>query len=155
MQITGNITAIGQLGPPKGAYGICYQDIEITGATGAKKTGNIGSKKGYATGTQITIEVTEDPQYGTKFKRIDPDYAQGGSQGGGGKKTEHGDVEGMCRHGVVCAAIQSRQITVESEMDCDKWVQYIMLGHNRAPQQVTVQRTEEIPADQFADDEVC
>ncbi len=86
MQITGNITAVGQLGPPKGTYSICYQDIEITEVSGAKTTGNIGSMKGYATGTQITVNVTEDPQYGTKFKRIDPDYAQGGSQGGGGQK---------------------------------------------------------------------
>ncbi len=84
MQITGNITAIGQLSPPKGTYSICYQDIEITGVTGSKMTGNIGSKKGYAAGTQITVEVTEDPQYGTKFKRIDPDYAQGG----GGQKAD-------------------------------------------------------------------
>ena len=82
MQITGNITAVGQLSPPRGQFSICYQDITVTGATGQSKTGNIGSKKGYNGGEQITVEVTEDPQYGTKFKRIDPQYAQGGSQGG-------------------------------------------------------------------------
>ena len=88
MQISGQITAVGQLGSPKGSFNICYQDIEITGTSGAKKTGNIGSKKGYQGNEQITVEVTEDPQYGTKFKRIDPDYAQGGSQGGGGQKAD-------------------------------------------------------------------
>ena len=154
MQINGQITAIGQLSPPKGTYQICYQDIEITGVTGSKMTGNIGSKKGYAAGTQITVEVTEDPQYGTKFKRIDPDYAQGGSQGGQRPNAQLNDkevVEGKCRCEVICAAIQSRQIEVASEIDCDKWVQYIILGHNRAPSP----QTENIPTDQFPDDEVC
>ena len=154
MQINGQITAIGQLSPPKGTYQICYQDIEITGVTGSKMTGNIGSKKGYAAGTQITVEVTEDPQYGTKFKRIDPDYAQGGSQGGQRPNAQLNDkevVEGKCRCEVICAAIQSRQIEVASEIDCDKWVQYIILGHNRAPSP----QTENTPADQFPDDEVC
>ena len=134
MQITGNITAIGQLSPPKGTYSICYQDIEITGVTGSKMTGNIGSKKGYAAGTQITVEVTEDPQYGTKFKRIDPDYAQGGSQPRQSKKSEpdwDAIAAGKCRCAVICAAIQSGQITVGCEMDCDEWVQYIIMGHNR------------------------
>ena len=154
MQISGTITAVGQLGPPRGQFSICYQDITVTGATGQSKTGNIGSKKGYQTNTQITVEVTEDPQYGTKFKRIDPQYAGGGSQGGQRPNAQLNDkevVEGKCRCEVICAAIQSRQIEVASEIDCDKWVQYIILGHNRAPSP----QTENIPTDQFPDDEVC
>lgn len=88
MRITGNITSVGQLSPPKGSFNICYQDVTITGSTGNTMTGNIGSKKGYDGGEQITVEVTEDPQYGTKFKRIDPQYAGQGSQGGGGQKPD-------------------------------------------------------------------
>ena len=135
MQITGNITAVGQLSPPRGQFSICYQDITVTGATGQSKTGNIGSKKGYATDTQITVEVTEDPQYGTKFKRIDPQYAQGGSQGGQGKKDVDWDeiALGKCRCAIVCAAVQSGQIKVTCEIDCDQWVQYMVKGYNAPP----------------------
>ncbi len=42
---------------------------------------------------------------------------------------------GKVRHGVVCAAIQSGQIKVANEMQCDEWVQYIILGRNKAPQE--------------------
>ena len=74
--IKGMITSVGQLGPPVGNYQICYQDITILTGEGQTTTGNIGSKKGFAINTPISVEVTQDPQYGTKFKRIDPNYPQ-------------------------------------------------------------------------------
>ncbi len=76
--IKGMITSVGQLGQPVGDYQIRYQDITILTGEGQTTTGNIGSKlpEGYAINTPICVEVTQDPKHGTKFKRVDPNYAQ-------------------------------------------------------------------------------
>ncbi len=162
MQKTGQITSI----TPDGGYNNQRGDrintfqMTITCPEGTY-AGQIGSKAQtypIAVGEQISVEVT-NTEHGTRFTKFNPQYAGQGSRGGGGKKSDpdwDAIAVGKSRCAVVCAAIQSRQIEVASEMDCDKWVQYIILGHNRVPQQVTVQRTEEIPPDQFPnDDEVC
>ena len=150
MQINGQITAIGQLSPPKGTYQICYQDIEITGVSGAKKTGNIGSKKGYAAGTQITVEVTEDPQYGTKFKRIDPDYAQGG---GGQKADPNRDLH--IKRGNALNAVMSAT-TIPSDLIGDYLaaaVNWIDTGTWNLLQPPTHGTLDNIPPDSFPDDD--
>ena len=154
MQKTGQITSI----TPDGGYQsqngyINTFQMTITCPDGTY-AGQIGSKSQtypIAVGEQISVEVT-NTEHGTRFKKFNPQYAGQGSQGGGGKKSDpdwDAIAVGKSRCAVVCAAIQSRQIEVASEIDCDKWVQYIILGHNKAPQ------TENIPADQFPDDEVC
>ena len=149
MQITGNITAVGQLSPPKGTYSICYQDIEITGVTGSKMTGNIGSKKGYAAGTQITVEVTEDPQYGTKFKRIDPDYAQGG----GGQKTDpNRDLH--IKRGNALNAVMSAT-TIAPDMIGQYLVASIGWINNGVWNLMPPNVQGSVPLDSFPDDEVC
>ena len=108
MQITGKITAVSRLGAPVGNYDNCYQDITILGVSGRTKTGNIGSKKGYAIGSEITVEVTEDPQYGTKFKRIDPNYNKqqyDQSTASGGRDYDK-EGHGKCFSIILCAFIQ-------------------------------------------------
>ena len=77
---------------------------------------------------------------------------QAPSQASEDKKSESSSIDITESHGrcaVVCAAIQSRQITVESEIDCDKWVQYIILGHNAPPpaQQTTIDLSNPSPPD--------
>ncbi len=152
MQITGNITAIGQLSTPKGTYQICYQDIEITGVTGSKMTGNIGSKKGYAAGTQITVEVTEDPQYGTKFKRIDPQYAGGGSQGGQRPNADPAKELSIKRQAIFKGVMSAA--TIASDMIGD----YLIAGMawektgtwNLTPPNFV---PDDVPPDSFPDDE--
>ncbi|KKL21734.1 hypothetical protein LCGC14_2442490 [marine sediment metagenome] len=76
--IKGMITSVGQLGQPVGKWQYRYQDITVTTDSGETVTGNIGSKlpNGYVVDTPISVEVTQDPQYGTKFRVFDPNRTQ-------------------------------------------------------------------------------
>lgn len=140
MQITGTITQVGVLGQPTGAYNIMYQDITITGASGKAMIGNIGSKKGYAINTQIVVDVTEDPQYGTKFKRVDPKYAGQGvqpyqpapQQPATEPKVDWDAIaKGKTRCSIACAYIASGK---EPEIKLvDYWLEYIMTGQAPMP----------------------
>ncbi len=151
MQISGQITAVGQLGSPKGSFNICYQDIEITGATGNKMTGNIGSKKGYQGNEQITVEVTEDPQYGTKFKRVDPQYAQGGSQGGGGQKADPNKEIYIKREVAIKAVLGSSMIPNDQ---VGVYLVAVMGWIETGRWQVLPSNVQNVPADSFPGDDV-
>ena len=156
MNKTGTIEQIVPDGGYQGQKGYIHTFQMTVKCPDGTFTGQIGSKSAIyplAIGQEISVEVT-NTEHGVRFKKFNPQYAQGGSQGGQRPNAQLNDkevVEGKYRCEVICAAIQSRQIEVASEIDCDKWVQYIILGHNRAPSP----QTENIPTDQFPDDEVC
>ncbi len=73
MRITGRITGVGQLGRPTGQFGNMYQDITVQDSNGTFHYGNIGTQQqgGYVVGPDIIVDSSES-QYGTKFKRVDP-----------------------------------------------------------------------------------
>ena len=140
MQKTGKIINVVSAGGYESTNGYIYTFQMTIQCPDGQVVGEIGSKsqmypKGI--GEEITIETT-NTAHGVRFKKINPQYAQGGSQGGQSKKSEpnwDAIAEGKCRCKVICAAIQSNQINISGEMDVDQWVQYIMLGQNKAPQQ--------------------
>ena len=83
MIISGTITGVKPMSQQ--GYGprndIHYQDIQITDAQGQQHVGNIGTKAGYAVGSQIQVTV-EQGQQGNKFKKYNPQYDNQQNQGG-------------------------------------------------------------------------
>ncbi len=148
MQKTGTIINIQPDGGYQGQDGyintfqmtIRCQDGEFTGQIGSKS-----QNYPIATGQQISVEVTNNV-HGVRFKKFNPQYAQGGQQNTqqGSQRSPQGQksqpdwdaiATGKVRHGLVCAAVQSLQIKIETETDCEKWLQYVMHGRKAPPQQ--------------------
>ena len=75
-------------------------------------------------GEQITVDITEDPQYGTKLKAVNPKYGGGG--GGSRPPQTKEDVEGKCKCQVICAAIASGQLSCTSLSDVQSYADYMM-----------------------------
>ena len=90
MQKTGKIINVVSTGGYESANGRIYTFNMTIGCADGQIVGEIGSKsqtypKGI--GEEITIETT-NTAHGVRFKKINPQYAQGGSQGGGGQKAD-------------------------------------------------------------------
>jgi hypothetical protein len=145
MIISGTITNASVASEPQGVYGVRYQDVVIQAQDGTEHVGRIGSKQGYAVGTQV--QVTAEQKQSTQgpylyFKKYNPQYAQQGAtmttpqptglppqqpaaqqkQGPDWDKIAEGKV--LCN--VVCAAIQSNQMPCPDTETAQQWTDIIM-----------------------------
>lgn len=144
MQVTGTIRTVfaTQEGGYQGPSGYIYtfdMEIDRSQAQGVI-SGVIGSKtQPYpaAAGQPITVEVTQTDR-GTKFKKINPQYAgqqQGPPQQGQARNPQQQKPDwdaisrGKVRCNLVCAGIQSGQLTVTCPTDCNAWMDYIFTGN--------------------------
>ena len=146
MQITGTITQAGPASAPTGQYNVRYQDVTITDDQNGKQWyGRIGSKQGYQQGAQLTVTVEiKEGQEGTYnyFKKFNPQYGsqqgqQAPQQAAQGPKPDWDAIaQGKVRHGLVCSAIESRQIEIRENRrieDLLYWQEFIITGKAPLP----------------------
>ena len=103
--------------------------------------GGINSKSSpypMGNGDEITVEI-KNTQHGVKFKKVNPQYAQGGSQGGGqssqgqssGGRNYDAENRGKCRTQFIKAILTNSgmfKMDAESKVYIDGLVQYAMTG---------------------------
>lgn len=109
-------------------------------------TGEIGSKSvNYPLnlGEQITFQM-KNTEHGWKFKKVNPQYQQGGSQATGRTNGQQRDYDaenrGKCRTQFIKAAIIAGTIPCRDFAECDMLVQYAMTG------KVPAVKTEQVTA---------
>lgn len=134
---TGTIINIEPTGSYPGHSGTIYTFAMVIRFPDGDLKGEIGSKsEAYplSMGSEITVDVTSDPQYGIKFKRVNQfgpqqrrQRPQNAAQRPNGKQPDWDAISrGKVRHGVTCAFIQSG---TEPTIDrVEYWVDYIMNG---------------------------
>ncbi len=91
MNKTGTIEQIVPDGGYQGQKGYIHTFQMTVKCPDGTFTGQIGSKSAVypmTIGQEISVEVTNTEQHGVRFKKFNPQYAQGGSQGGGGQKAD-------------------------------------------------------------------
>ena len=138
MKVTSMCKAVGKYKEQFRCTGLLLESVE-----GAETWVDIEGQLNYKDykGKQVTVDIQRNSKgyWGGTFagqQSPAPPLQQAPSQPHQAEKSEpdwDAIALGKVRHGVACAGIQSGQIEVKSEMDCEKWVQYIMLGHNRTP----------------------
>ena len=100
--------------------------------------GGINSKSSpypMGNGDEITVEI-KNTQHGVKFKKVNPQYAQGGSQGGGqssqgqssGGRNYDAENRGKCRTQFIKAGIQSNQMKCDTFADVLMFTEFAMTG---------------------------
>ena len=90
MNKTGTIEQIVPDGGYQGQKGYIHTFQMTVKCPDGTFTGQIGSKSAVypmTIGQEISVEVT-NTEHGVRFKKFNPQYAQGGSQGGGGQKAD-------------------------------------------------------------------
>ena len=135
MQVTGTIRSV--FATQEGGYnsqnGYIYTfDMAIDTPQGPM-TGEIGSKSQpypAAVGDPITVDVRQTDR-GPKFKKINPQYAgQQQRQAQQPNKPNWDEIaRGKVRCNLVCAGIQSGQLSVTCPTDCNAWMDYIFTGN--------------------------
>jgi hypothetical protein len=139
MQKTGIIKQIQPNGGYQSSNGYIstfMMTIEVAGE--GQVTGEIGSKtQTYPMnpGDEITFEMN-NTAHGVKLKKVNPQYAQGGSQGqqnqpqgsNSGGRDYDAENRGKCRTQFIKAAIIGGQIRCRDFVECDMLVRYAMTG---------------------------
>ena len=160
MQLSGVIAALQP--SARGGYqsqnGYIYTfDMSITGQDGQQYGGEVGSKSQQypmQVGSPITVESTTT-EYGTRFKKINPQYQQGQQQGPPPQQQQQQgptpydrETEGKCICQVVCAGITSGQL--KCEPDHIKYWVHLIMGKEQYPQdkQPNVSQQQQQPAQQ-------
>ena len=113
--------------------------IEVVGE--GQITGEIGSKSQpypMNVGEEISFEF-KNTTHGTKIKKVNPQYAQGDSQGqqnqsqgqNSGGRDYDAENRGKCRFGLLCAYLQGGKTV--NFVDIDSLVEYSMTGQHPGP----------------------
>ena len=142
---------------PNGGYqsqrGYIYTSMMTIDVAGEGQiTGEIGSKSDpypMNVGDEITFDFT-NTAHGTKFKKVNPQYAQGQQNAPQGQNSGNRDYDaenrGKCRTQFIKAAIIGGQIRCRDFVECDMLVRYAMTGDYPAqPQQGTKPPDDDIP----------
>ncbi len=127
-----------QTGGYQSKQGWIYTFIVTIQTNEGQVTGEIGSKtEQYPLGVddEINFTFTKD-EYGYKFKKVNPQYPQGGSQGGGqtagdqnsGGRDYDAENRGKCRTQFIKAAIINGQITCGTFADVLMLEEFAMTG---------------------------
>ncbi len=122
-------------------------------------TGEIGSKSvnyPLVVGNEINFEM-KNTEHGFKFKKVNPQYAQGGSQQGGGQanapqRDYDAENRGKCRTQFVKAAIIAGQMSCRDFAECDLLVSYAMTG--RVPAFPLPDQSRQVPDTPASDDDI-
>ncbi|KKN07448.1 hypothetical protein LCGC14_1066740 [marine sediment metagenome] len=149
-----------QTGGYQSKQGWIYTFIVTIQTNEGQVTGEIGAKtEQYPLGVdnEINFTFTKD-EYGYKFKKVNPQYAQGDSQGGGqatqgqnsGGRDYDAENRGKCRTQFIKAAIANGSLRCDCREDVLNWTEFAMTGEmNQPPQQSQQQGTpvadEDIP----------
>ena len=141
MPVTGTIQSVfaTQEGGYQSQNGYIYTFDMTVNTPQGPVIGEIGSKTQpypLAVGQPITVEVTQTDR-GPRLKKINPQYA--GQQGQGppqqrqpqqANKPDWDEIaRGKVRCNLVCAGIQSGQLSVTCPTDCNSWLDYIFTGN--------------------------
>ncbi len=152
MKVTSMCKAVGKYKEQFKCTGLLLESVEGT-ETWVDIEGNLNYKD--YKGKQVTVDIQRNSKgyWGGTFaggqQSPAPPLQQASSQPRQSKKSEpnwDAIAEGKCRCAVICAAIQSNQINISGEMDVDQWVQYIMLGRNKVPQQAKPEPWDDAPS---------
>ena len=143
-----------QTGGYQSKQGWIYTFIVTIQTNEGQVTGEIGSKtEQYPLGVdnEINFTFTKD-EYGYKFKKVNPQYAQGGGQTAGGQNSGGRDYEaenrGKCRTQFIKAAIINGQINCATFADVLMLEEFAMTGiipPERQPNQATPVADDDIP----------